>query len=96
MTMNAEEFQKILMHNLRKITKNETILERMGVEKVIFNDNATIVILTTGEKGVAIKSKSDEYDSTVGFAMAYAYAVADYDSKAQFKKELGKIVIFDL
>lgn len=67
------------------------LLKQMGVEQVIFNDKATIVILTTGEKGVAIKSEDDHFDPIIGFSTAYAMAEGTKGNKTQFKKLVNKL-----
>lgn len=44
------------------------------VQKVIINGNATIVILETGEKGVAKCSPNDEFKVTIGYEIARSRA----------------------
>ena len=68
----------------KKIKSIKDLLDNMGIEKVIFNENATIVYLTTGEKGVAVRSQNDSFDPVVGFSVAYAIAEGTRGNKRQF------------
>lgn len=68
----------------KEIKSIKDLLCHMGIDKVIFNENATIVYLTTGEKGVAIRSPEDTFDPIVGFSVAYAIAEGTRGNKRQF------------
>jgi len=65
------------------------LLKQLGIEKVIFNEKATIVYLTTGEKGVAIRSDTEEFDPVIGLSVAYALAESG-TSKKRFKQIIEK------
>lgn len=87
-----DEYASFFKGGKDEMPKSPTkLLERMGVKEVIFNDNATIVILTTGEKGVAKKSKDDTFDPIIGFSAAYAIAEGTQGNKTQFKKLVNKM-----
>jgi len=81
---------------MNKNNKSEGIftrqmMENMGIERVIFNDEATIVFLNDGRKGVAVQSTLDEADRVIGLAMAYAFAVGTDGNKSQFKKNIEQL-----
>jgi len=67
------------------------LLKQMGIERVIFNEDATIVFLTTGEKGVAIRSSDDEFDPVIGLSVAYAIAKGTRGSKSKYKELVAKL-----
>jgi hypothetical protein len=67
------------------------MIENMGIKRVIFNDEATIVFLNDGRKGVAVQSTKDEADRVIGLAMAYTFAVATDGNKSQFKKNVEQL-----
>jgi hypothetical protein len=78
---------------MNKNNKSEGIftgqmIEKMGIEKVIFNDDATIVFLKDGRKGVAVQSASDDADRLIGLSVAYAIAVGTDGNKSQFRKNI--------
>ena len=76
---------------MRKIYHKE-MLKKMGIEQVIHNEKATIVILNDGRKGVAVRDKNELEYTPFGFAIAYAYAMGTDGNKSQFKKNLKKII----
>ena len=76
---------------MRKIYPKE-MLRKMGIKDVIHNDDATIIILNDGRKGVAVRDKNEPEYTPFGFAMAYAYAMGTDGNKSQFKKNLKKII----
>lgn len=83
-------------NNMNKNNKSEPIytkkmIENMGIETILFNDEATVVVLTDGRKGVSVVDSTDDPDRLVGIAVAYAYAVGTNGSKTQFKKNMVKI-----
>lgn len=67
------------------------MMDKMGVDRVLYNGAATIVWLKDGRKGVAVQSSEDHPDRNVGFAMAYAYAMGTDGNKSQFKKNVAKM-----
>ena len=73
----------------KEVKSFKDLLNHLGIEKVIFNDNATIVYLTTGEKGVAIRSQTEEFDPVIGLSVAYALAESGI-SKKKFKELINK------
>lgn len=70
---------------------SKKMLEQMNVERVIFNNRATIVFLKNGNKGVAVCSEDDHNDPVVGFSVAYAVAVGTNGNKKQFKENVVKL-----
>lgn len=84
-------FASILTGSLRnkEVRSFKDLLHQLGIERVIFNDNATIVYLTTGEKGVAIRSQNEEFDPVIGLSVAYALAESG-TSKKKFKELVNK------
>jgi len=83
--------QKKEDNKMRKIYHKE-MLKKMGIKQVIHNNDATIVILNDGRKGVAVRDKSEDDYPAFGFAMAYAYAMGTDGNKGQFKKNMKKII----
>ena len=82
---NFDQAYECIWEHERKEPKSiKQLLDHMGIEKVIFNENATIVQLTTGEKGVAVRSLDDIFDPVVGFSVAYALAEGTRGNKRQF------------
>jgi len=79
------------IQGVQQIMYTKKMMDAMGVESVIVNDDAVIVTLKTGVKGVAVQSGDDEYDLGIGFAVAYAYAMGTNGSKVQFKKNMVKV-----
>ena len=73
----------------KEVRSFKDLLHQLGIERVIFNDNATIVYLTTGEKGVAIRSQTEEFDPVIGLSVAYALAESG-TSKKKFKELVNK------
>ena len=53
---------------------HSSFMTREKKEKVIHNDNATIIILDDGSKGVAKCAPDDFYDKTKGIKIAYLRA----------------------
>ncbi len=58
-----------------RVSKNKTETPPLSVEKVIFSDNATIVLWNDGTKSVVKCDKWDKYDWEKGLAMAMAKKV---------------------
>jgi len=85
------EFKKGGITMNKKETYTKQMMDKMGVDRVLYNGAATIVWLTDGRKGVSVQSIDDHQDRNVGFAMAYAYAVATDGNKSQFKKNVAKM-----
>lgn len=79
------------MWDKQEVKSPTQLLKTMGIEKVIFNKDATIVYLSTGEKGVAKRSKDDEFDPVIGLSVAYAMAEGTRGNKSQFKKLVNKL-----
>lgn len=79
------------MWGKQEVKSPTQLLKTMGIEKVIFNKDATIVYLSTGEKGVAKRSKDDEFDPVIGLSVAYAMAEGTRGNKSQFKKLVNKL-----
>jgi len=90
-TATLSGLTKTLDNGMHKIYKKE-MLKRMGVEKIIQNDKAVIVVLTNGNKGVAICDGQDYFDPLIGFSVAYAMAVGTKGNKKQFKNNVEKIL----
>ena len=67
------------------------MIDKMGIETIKFNTNATVVVLTDGRKGVSVVDSTDDPDRLVGIAVAYTYAMGTDGSKTQFKKNMIKI-----
>jgi len=102
---NVERFNETYNTQIEEIfeTKKETnmvdinkvytkqMIEKMGIERVIINNEATIVELTDGRKGVAVRDGDDCDDVLVGFAVAYAYAVGTDGNKSQMKANMRKL-----
>jgi hypothetical protein len=65
--------------------KSFSVPEKIG--KVIYNNNATIVILNDGSKGVAKCCPNDIFDKTIGIKIAYNRAKIK-----SLQKELKKII----
>ena len=74
-----------------EIKSIKDLLDNMGIEKVIFNENATIVCLTTGEKGVAVRSQDDHFDPVIGFSVAYTIAKGTKGNKSRLKELVNKM-----
>ena len=96
------EFKRVYVYNSefrkesnvrfnKEIKSPKDLLINMGVDRVIFNDDATIVYLNTGEKGVAKRAVDDEFDPVVGFCVAYAMAEGTSGNKKQFKNLVNKL-----
>lgn len=73
------------VEDIRKFrkTKYEVVYDKpdfihVDVEKVMTNDNTTIVILETGEKGIAKCSPRDNFNLLVGYNIAYSRARIKY------------------
>lgn len=76
-----KELSKSLELNFRKLT-HEIVYEKPlfiddNVSKVIRNSDCVIVILDTGEKGVAKCSPHDEFDLEVGYSIAHSRALVE-------------------
>ena len=63
-------------------------LDRLGlkIKKVIFNDPATIILWTNGEKTVVKCSEGDEFDREKGLAMAICKEILGDKFKSTFKE----------
>lgn len=63
--------------------EEETFLEMLdsNIEKVIFNDPATVILWKTGEKTVVKAQDGEPYDKEKGFAMAILKYLNDNKSK---------------
>lgn len=58
----------------KEVIKDSSFRTAQKREKVIHNDNATIVILDDGSKGVAKCNPIDDYNKTTGIKIAYLRA----------------------
>lgn len=65
--------------------KEHTIATDKDVKRVIYSDNATIVILKSGVKGIAKCLEEDTYNKEIGYRVAYLKAKIK-----EMKKELKK------
>jgi len=96
--VSFEDFMKEIKGGtiMNENNKSETIytrkmIEKMGIDEILYKDNATIVVLLDGRKGVSVVDRDDDPTRLVGIAVAYAYAMGTDGSKTQFKKNMIKI-----
>lgn len=64
------------------------------IEKIIFNKPATVVILKTGQKGVAKVQPGDKWNRELGFWVAYAKAMGK-KTKNPFTHILNCLEIYE-
>jgi len=82
--ITVDEFKDILSKEQRVYT-HETffpsyvkMFNKEVIDRIIFNNNATIVVLKDGSRGVSLCSIEDEYDEFTGFYLAYYRAIKHY------------------
>lgn len=63
-------------------------LDPNNIEKVVFNDPATIVIFKNGEKTIVKTMEGEEFNHEVGFL--YAMAKHLFDSRGEFVRFIEK------
>lgn len=63
-------------------------LDPNNIEKVIFNDPATVVIFKNGEKTIVKTMEGEEFNHEVGFL--YAMAKHLFDSRGEFVRFIEK------
>jgi hypothetical protein len=83
-----EEEEVMNKNNKSEGIFTKQMMKQMGIERIIFNDEATIVFLKNGNKGVAVQGTRDEADRLIGLSVAYAIAVGTDGNKSQFRKNI--------
>ena len=73
---------------LKEYSKNQS-----NIERVIFNDPATIIIWKDGTKTVVKCQEGDTYNKETGFVMCYLKKLLGNDNT--FNKEITKWVVED-
>ena len=69
---NYQEFWKEVYENGELIYSDSGSFKKHSMkERIIFSNNATIVFLNDGSKGVSKCHPDDEYDKTTGIKIAY-------------------------
>lgn len=88
---NWGTFEEVKRETGMDKTYTKEMLFNLGIDRIIFNDRATIVFLNDGTKGVSVCSKDDHNDPLVGLSVAYTVAKATQGNKSQFKKNCDKL-----
>lgn len=79
-----DQIMRDYFNGFAEVKQIEVIDLEDGIEKVIFNDPATIVIFKDGTKIVVKTTDGDEFQPEIGFAMAMMKAV--FGSRGSYKK----------
>lgn len=88
--IHVEGFPYIFLHPdwIRHADKLEVRVKPFGIERVLFNEPATIVFWTDGTKTVVKCRKGDEWDAEKGLAMACAKKLLGNENG--YHKEIAK------
>lgn len=88
----AQQYNLYIRGLYSKPSGNPNLLEnlKLGIEKVIFNNPATIVLWTDGSKTVVKCSEDELFDPEKGLAMAICKKVLGDQFKKTFKEWIPK------
>lgn len=88
-----DSFDKTPKPDLNRLTAGHFHVPFLKIEKVIFNNPATIILWDDGTKTVVRCQPCDEYDQEKGFVMCYLKKLLGNDNT--FNKEISKWVTVD-
>jgi hypothetical protein len=69
-----------------ELLEEQHVIKDAEKYKLIFNNDTTIVILNDGSKGIAKRNPIDNYDTQIGYEIAYCRAKIK-----SFEKEIKRI-----
>ena len=87
--MNFDILYDKMIYNELNRTNSITTPITPKVEKVIYNNPATIIIFDDGTKSVSKVDAQDTYDKTMGFLLAY---VKRFCSHREFKRMIKEYI----